>query len=408
MRTRGARIGVVKRSLAGAIGAVLVALGASCGGAAQEAAVMGSESHFLTRCSASCEDGLECIGGLCTKSCLTGVDSCSELHGSAICTNQSVEPGQVAVCDVPCSGAAACGRLGDGFACDGSFCRGPSTPDPVDCKPVGNYVADERTPYVPCCAGLNEIATLRADMDTIPNPICRESGVRDYACIEGTCGDGVCEGPEAPCGCGVDCPVTYGRLVSEACEAYFDIVPPTVLNGVTITNTSEVTLYVQPYSPGCPGNRSYEPALVHVSTIGASDSGEELNIYGRGCLPNCQSVIETGWDGTGGPACPVQDCSMLAPLPWVAIPPGESAFERAKLEYVSRDLPQDCAERIVSDTLPCVTRRIPSDGAYMITVVVSASADCDPGQGCIGQSFSRPVSNYFQENHTLEISAPAQ
>jgi hypothetical protein len=304
-----------------------------------------------------------------------------QVHGSAICTNQSVEPGQVAVCDVPCSGDDACAALGSGFACDGPFCRGPSAgDDPVDCKPIGNYVADERTRYVPCCAGLNEIATLRADAATGPNPICRESGVRDYACIEGTCGDGVCEEPEAPCGCEVDCPVTYGRLVSEACEAYFDSIPPPVVTGVTITNTSDVTLYVQRYSPGCPSNRTYEPALVHVSTIGPSDSGEELNIYGGGCLPICQSVIESGWDGSSGPACPLQDCSAETPLSWMPIEPGQSVFEPAKLEYSSRDMPKDCAERIVNDALPCVARRIPADGAYMISVVVSASAECDPAQ----------------------------
>jgi hypothetical protein len=86
--------------------------------------LVGSESHFLMRCTERCDnDRLACIGGICTQSCIIGDDACSALASTAVCTDQSVEPGNVAVCDVSCTTRADCASLGDGHVCDGGFCR---------------------------------------------------------------------------------------------------------------------------------------------------------------------------------------------------------------------------------------------------------------------------------------------
>lgn len=96
----------------------------ACGGKSDSVPVVGSESHFLMRCTDGCDsDRLACIGGICTQSCIIGEDSCGELASSASCTAQSVEPGNVAVCDVSCSSRDDCASLGEGHLCDGGFCR---------------------------------------------------------------------------------------------------------------------------------------------------------------------------------------------------------------------------------------------------------------------------------------------
>ncbi len=110
-------------------------LAGACGGTASNPRV-GSESHFLSRCAGSCPGGLDCIAGICTRACLTGTSSCSDLDAAASCTNQSVEPGEAAVCDVACAGPADCQRLGSEYACEGSFCRTNAAPGPSDAPPL--------------------------------------------------------------------------------------------------------------------------------------------------------------------------------------------------------------------------------------------------------------------------------
>ncbi len=110
--------------------AVLVAVALGACGVATSLPSVGSESHFLAHCEATCADGLDCIGGICTRACLTAAADCTDLDPAATCTNQSVEPGAVAVCDVPCSAADDCGRLGSEFSCAAAFCRDNSVASP--------------------------------------------------------------------------------------------------------------------------------------------------------------------------------------------------------------------------------------------------------------------------------------
>lgn len=103
---------------------------AACGGAVG-ASTVGGESHFLRHCGDGCGPGLDCIADLCTRGCVVAQDSCSDLAKGATCTDESVEPGAIAVCDAPCTNNAACGALGADFSCQGGFCREapPSPPN---------------------------------------------------------------------------------------------------------------------------------------------------------------------------------------------------------------------------------------------------------------------------------------
>jgi hypothetical protein len=83
----------------------------------------------------------------------------------------------------------------DAAADSGDECRGP-----------GRYEAGKEGSYRPCCRGLTEVFYQQAGyVNDVPQ--CWSPPLRIYACVRGTCGDGVCEpGEAAPCGCVDDCP----------------------------------------------------------------------------------------------------------------------------------------------------------------------------------------------------------
>jgi hypothetical protein len=100
-------------------------LAVGCGGAVGNGQSTG-ESHFLDYCTSSCGDGLECISGICTRGCLVGDSQCGALNSNATCTNESVEPGNVAVCDVACQSTSDCAALGTEHECKAGYCRAGS------------------------------------------------------------------------------------------------------------------------------------------------------------------------------------------------------------------------------------------------------------------------------------------
>ena len=76
----------------------------------------------------------------------------------------------------------------------------------VECRGAGHYESGKEGSYLPCCEGLIEVFQLKAGYSD-GNPICDDPPLRVYACVEGECGDGVCEvGENKPCGCTADCP----------------------------------------------------------------------------------------------------------------------------------------------------------------------------------------------------------
>ena len=116
-------------------GVIALVLAVACGGATTGTPVVGGETHFLRKCTTTCEDDLSCIAGICTRGCVVAEASCADLAAGAACTPASVEPGAVAVCDLGCDDAADCSGLGSDYACDAGFCRAP---EPASGGPVGN------------------------------------------------------------------------------------------------------------------------------------------------------------------------------------------------------------------------------------------------------------------------------
>lgn len=180
---------VAARSLWTAFGLVL-AMG--CG--SRMYSQTGGETGFWESCveDAECKTGL-CACGVCTTTC----DSRDECGRSS----------------------ASCGTALDGTACTTNTVKvclpPPSSTSPevsgsttdVDCRGPGHYETGKEGGYLPCCDGLEEIFQLKAAYGEQNEPVCVEAPLRVYACVQGSCGDGVCEvGEDVPCGCADDCP----------------------------------------------------------------------------------------------------------------------------------------------------------------------------------------------------------
>jgi len=137
-------------------------------------------------------------------------------------------PGLACGASAPAGGAA---RVQDGgldlSACAATPCTNGQTCNPTTgaCQPrpaseachgVGHYEVGKEGGYLPCCANLREVFQLVAGERGDPHErVCDEPiGHRNYACIEGSCGDGRCEAPEAlACGCPQDCPSAVWEVV---------------------------------------------------------------------------------------------------------------------------------------------------------------------------------------------------
>jgi hypothetical protein len=76
------------------------------------------------------------------------------------------------------------------------------------CRGPGRYTSGKAGGYLPCCDGLNEVFyRLPGESGENNARTCDAPPLRVYACVEGECGDGICETGEAPaCGCVEDCP----------------------------------------------------------------------------------------------------------------------------------------------------------------------------------------------------------
>lgn len=102
---------------------------------------VGSESHFLERCEpGDCGDGLECLCGVCTRTCVTD-DACGDLEGGAKCLDVGGGGGAdldctssssvTAVCAVGCKADADCESVGAKHTCEAGVCTAPLSLTPV-------------------------------------------------------------------------------------------------------------------------------------------------------------------------------------------------------------------------------------------------------------------------------------
>jgi hypothetical protein len=122
-----------------------------------------------------------------------------------------------------CAGLLACGILVVGCnnqplatpeaGVDGAETGAFERPEPFvgdvssGCRGPGLYEAGKNGDYRPCCPGLRETFYQLGAVGEDGVKLCVSPPLRVYACVEGRCGDGVCEiGESQPCGCVADCP----------------------------------------------------------------------------------------------------------------------------------------------------------------------------------------------------------
>lgn len=97
----------------------------------------GSETHFLTRCSASCPADLTCQCGVCTLPC-SDAAGCSALSRDAACVDSAArvaegrcdEPPAAGFCDVSCLADSDCSSFGSAARCESGYCRDSDPPPP--------------------------------------------------------------------------------------------------------------------------------------------------------------------------------------------------------------------------------------------------------------------------------------
>jgi len=117
-----------------------------------ESSQEGSETHFLESCDATCEDGMQCICGVCTRSCSepndcadwAGVASCAPLAPRVVerrCAASELS----AICDAACLSDVDCSKLAASRICDYGYCRQlqQQAPPPVGtCNPPNLAATD--------------------------------------------------------------------------------------------------------------------------------------------------------------------------------------------------------------------------------------------------------------------------
>ncbi|HEY3256123.1 MAG TPA: hypothetical protein VGJ91_19320, partial [Polyangiaceae bacterium] len=101
---------------------------ASC--STPESSQEGSETHFLQSCDTTCGDGMQCICGVCTRSCSeqndcanwAGVASCAPL-GPRVVEQRCAASELTAICDAACLTDVDCSKLAADHVCDYGYCR---------------------------------------------------------------------------------------------------------------------------------------------------------------------------------------------------------------------------------------------------------------------------------------------
>lgn len=183
----------VNATFAGVVG-LLAAAG--CGSKVREV-VVGGETGFLAACGsdADCKSGL-CACGVCSRTCEEPSDCDDEraecASGEAACAGE-----ERSVC-VP--------KAASSDASSGQPTEPSSGATSQACRGKGHYEAGKEGSYLPCCEGLTEVFHL-SPAEGDDGPVCVDLPLRVYACVEGECGDGVCEvGEDVACGCADDCP----------------------------------------------------------------------------------------------------------------------------------------------------------------------------------------------------------
>lgn len=190
---------------------LVCALTLGCGGRTHGVET-GGETGFLEACGsdADCQSGL-CACGVCSRTCEEETD-CNDSRATCVSGAEVCDGESRAVC---LQKQASTEDASVGFQTTGQSTSSGSE----DCHGPGHYEAGKGGEYRPCCEGLTEVLQLGA-AEGDDGPVCVDLPLRVYACVEGTCGDGVCEvGEDVHCGCVDDCPgAAWGASDSTASD----------------------------------------------------------------------------------------------------------------------------------------------------------------------------------------------
>lgn len=88
------------------------------------------EPRLFVSCNEGCDDGLECLCGVCTRFC-DAARECVALHKKASCIDGVNYPTSLwcsdlknrAICDIACTSDHDCHSIGPGIKCTNNFCR---------------------------------------------------------------------------------------------------------------------------------------------------------------------------------------------------------------------------------------------------------------------------------------------
>lgn len=146
----------------------------------------GSETHFLTWCGSQggCDEGLDCVCGVCTATCSEDAQSCGELSASAECVDLSstvADPEcpdiQEMACDVSCTADSDCASLSEEHRCDRGVCRRLAS-DCTSGDVTGNEVALIGDQFISDTHRLtSELEALARDTGALAD----NDGYRDYS-----------------------------------------------------------------------------------------------------------------------------------------------------------------------------------------------------------------------------------
>jgi len=335
------RLGLASSFLVG----VCALFAGACGAAAETTLHFGGESHFLRHCSGSCDDGLDCISGVCTRGCVVEQEhSCSRFMGAA-CTSDSFEPGAVAVCDVKCSGDADCRALGGDYACDVGFCRAPElvaglgSGGSSGASATGAGEADAGAEVVDCAAYRN-----RPGETPLAVVIRNERSTPVYL------------RPFQPCNDATNSRVKFERDGQDVnVRGYIDC-------GYRSCDDVQVNGPREPRA--CTGSCTIEPPLVRLEPGAELDGGQSWTEFvSHGILNSTERMPDACVPGQKDPQIiPGTECFAQIPLPSGAYRITAQAF--ADIQCLS-DNPCDCTP----DSGSCITSSQLGNGSAILATV---------------------------------------
>lgn len=179
-----------------------------------------SATHFLQDCPQSCGDGLQCVCGICTLSCVTTSDCETITPGASCMTTAAAQPGCGAsgppqMCDFACGSDADCAMFSGAGQCIGGHCRTPSVDSAI--SDAGNDTATATDAGNGCLYGgvVYPVGSAYPDLDGCNTCYCQRDGISSCTLIG--CSQDAGTQTDVGSGC------VYGGVVHAVGSSYPDL-----------------------------------------------------------------------------------------------------------------------------------------------------------------------------------------